>query len=231
MAHPHGNRERTDQARRVLNGAGYRVGGHLKAGKDTKASHRAGGGRNKTEDELLKALPLGLASGSLKGLLGLKNGGMANGGKPKGRADRHGRNALSTAGKTAGPKFTGYSDMAKGGKAKAHKSKAAPKVKISIVQPRQAGPAPVPVPMPQGPARGMGTGLGGAPPMPPQAGPPPGGMPMGLPKPPGMKRGGKADRYANGGKIKYPHMEGGAGGALGRLEKAKDYGTAKKKRA
>ena len=71
-------------------------------------------------------------------------------------------------------------------------------------------PQPVPVP--------MGGGAGGPPPM----GPPPGaaGMmpPPGAGGPPGM---GGPKPFARGGTVK---MDAGAGGGLGRMEKAKAYG-------
>lgn len=73
-------------------------------------------------------------------------------------------------------------------------------------------PQPVPVPM----------GGGGGGPMPPM-GPPPGaaGMmpPPGAGGPPGM--GGGPKPFARGGMVK---MDAGAGGGLGRMEKAKAYG-------
>ena len=80
-------------------------------------------------------------------------------------------------------------------------------------------------------ARKMGAGAGapmpGGPPMPP-GGAPMGGPP-GVPPTMGQKRGGRT--YAKGGKVGpvrvkgVPHLDGGAGGGLGRREKMKQYGT------
>ena len=64
---------------------------------------------------------------------------------------------------------------------------------------------PMPVPVP------AGGPPPGAPPAPPPQMPPGGAPPMGMPTRPGMKRGGKV-----------PQFKGGAGGGLGRLEKAAD---------
>lgn len=73
-------------------------------------------------------------------------------------------------------------------------------------------PQPVPVPVPAGP--------GGPPGMPPGGAPmPPPGM-AGAGGPPPMARGGHA--YKDGGKVK---MEAGAGGGVGRTEKAAEYGA------
>ena len=78
------------------------------------------------------------------------------------------------------------------------------------------GKQPVPVPVPAGGGAPMGAPQGAPPMMPPRGmppgGPPPGAMPpQGMPPRPGMKRGGKV-----------PDFKGGAGGGLGRLEKAED---------
>lgn len=78
-----------------------------------------------------------------------------------------------------------------GGGVKKHHAKPAMKVQID-----QAPPMPPPMPDP-----GAMAGAGG---------PPPGMPPM------GAKRGGSIKRMAGG---KVPHMDAGAGGAKGRLEK------------
>lgn len=88
---------------------------------------------------------------------------------------------------------------------------------VNVIVAPQAAPSPphpVPVPMPAG-----GAPAAAAPPRPPMAPPgagmpPPGGMPPGAGmRPPGaMKRGGGV------------HMEAGAGGAEGRIEKNHEYG-------
>lgn len=131
--------------------------------------------------------------GEKKTKLKLANGGCASGGKPDARLDRKPRAA--------------------GGR-NSHKE---PKVSVNVIN---AGKQPVPVPM-GGP---MGAPPAGAAPMPPhppmappgQPGmPPPGGMPGAMPQRP-FKGGGPVRDKGND----MPHLEGGAGGGLGRLEKA-----------
>lgn len=115
----------------------------------------------------------------------------------------------------------GYADggSVDGGKPKSrHDRKGGATVNVIVAGGGQPQPRPVPVPVPAGrPAMppGGSAGLGAAPPpMPPRpmpGGPPIGGAGMPPPgmRPPGMKRGGAAK------------MDAGAGGGMGRLEKAK----------
>ena len=143
--------------------------------------------------------------GEKKTKLKLANGGCAMGGAPHARMDRKPRAA--------------------GGRNK-HKE---PHVAVNVIN---AGKTPVPMPMPAG---GMGTpprppmmpSPQATPPMAPQRPPmmPPQGAPMagGMPRPPMMNRGGRL-RRSGGGPVKnktieIPHLEGGSGGGLGRLEK------------
>lgn len=143
--------------------------------------------------------------------LKLKDGGEAKGKEPPHRLDRKHR--------------------ATGGRNKAHKE---PKVSVNVIN---AGSKQQPMPMP------MPGGMGPKPPMPmpaPQApaGPPPGAMPPkppmgGAPMPGGMPPGGMPQRpFAKGGpvrsKMDIPHLTGGAGGGLGRLEKAAHEKSRKK---
>lgn len=95
-------------------------------------------------------------------------------------------------------------------KPRGKKGKTEVNVMVAGQQPPQKVPVPVPVPAPHPPMAGPG----GPPPGMPPGAPPPGmgAMPPGMPqKPPGMlKAGGRAG----------PKFEGGAGGGMGRLEKA-----------
>lgn len=99
--------------------------------------------------------------------------------------------------------------FARGGAAK-HKTQ------VNVIVGGGKQPVPVPVPSNAPPTGGMPQGS--PPPMMPPRGMPPSGAPMGGPSTgmmppsrPGMKHGGKV-----------PDFKGGAGGGLGRLEKAED---------
>lgn len=131
-----------------------------------------------------------------------KKAGYVNGGAPKKRLDKPSRVASPV-------------QMARGGHVK-HKKGAKTQVNVIVASKGQPNAAPMPAPAAAMPPRPM-------PPMAPPAGAP--GMPM---RPPGMKRGGKIEP---GEKITMgPKMKGGAGGGLGRLEKAKEYGGTPLKR-
>lgn len=150
-----------------------------------------------------------------------KGGGATKGGMGKARLDKHGssRRALATGG-AAKPK--------KSGKSGNH-------VNV-IVAPGGGGHPPMGgAPMAGGPPMGAKPPM---PPSPPQSAPiaglggPPGGGPMG-PKPPmgppvgaGMRNHGGRTGKAGGGSVSSDY-EGGAGGAMGRMEKIKKYGTKK----
>lgn len=149
------------------------------------------------------------------------------------KGDKKTKIKLSSGGEAKGksPRHTlDRKPRAAGGRNKGHKE---PRVAVNVIN---AGKQPVPVPMP-------GAGMGGPRPPAPMAappapmGPPPGANPMaahppmGGPapgmgmRPNGLHTGGRAKR-AGGGPVRdkdgdMPHLEGGAGGGLGRLEKAK----------
>lgn len=124
----------------------------------------------------------------------------------------HSRIRLADGGACEGLASGGRADkMSRGGHKK--KSKHA-KVQVNVIVPHGGAaptPAPTPVPVP------VRAPMAGSPPVVPSpgGGPPVGlGAPAGPPRPPGMlKRGGKV-------KFSAPELTGGAGGGLGRLEKA-----------
>lgn len=195
-------RHKRKNARKMLTGAGYKSGGHLASEKKM-----IGEAIREHDDQ---------QHGGKKTRLRLRDGGCADGGMPKARADRKGRGM-------------------KGGKA--HTT-----VNVVVAgHPGGGGGQPVPVPVPKPIPVPVNAGAGG-PPMPPGGGGMPGAGPM---PPPGLKRGGRAKapkidsqrdtkggmpagHFKNGGKTKgkFPvPMEEGAGGGLGRIQKAKDYGA------
>lgn len=148
--------------------------------------------------------------GGKKTHLKLKHGGAAKGKTPEARLDRKPRAA--------------------GGRNKGHKE---PKVSVNVInaggkQPMPMPPAPMgaaphaPMPMPPQAAPAGPPPMGGAP-MPPHPMPPQGAMPGGMPQRP-FKGGGPVRS-----KMEMPHLNGGAGGGLGRLEKA--AAEAKRKKA
>lgn len=190
-----GNRKK---ARALLARTGYKSGGHVKGHSDEAADKKL------------------IAREVKKSALKLKDGGCADGGVTKSRADR-----LKRGGKVKGGKTVVNVNIIGGQK------DAAPK------------PVPIPVPMPGAGAPPMPPPGGPGGPMPPDmAGP--GGPPMGL------KRGGRAKasmapkagsqrdkiagmpmgQFKKGGRTRMlVPMDAGGGGAKGRLEKIKNYGA------
>lgn len=190
---------RRKSARAMLTRSGYKQGGHVKAHSD------------EAEDKAL------IKSEMKKAKIKLRDGGYAEGGVPKMRADR----------------------LARGGRPK-HKGKGHTTVNVVVGgQHPQAVPVPKPVPVPV--PVGAGPGAGPVPMGPAANGPAMAGGPPGIPDqgpPPGLKRGGRAPKntgrdpiegmpagqFKKGGrtKAKYPApMEYGAGGGLGRIAKAR----------
>lgn len=194
------------KARSMLSKAGYaKVGGHMK-GDDEKIAT----GVHEHESAM--------HPGKKKTPIRLRDGGVAEGSEPKPRADR----------------------MSRGGHAK-HKGKGHTTVNVMV---GSGHPQPVPVPVPKPVPVPVNAGAGG----PPGAGPmpmPPGGVPDPNAPPMGLKTGGRAKKdkidsqrspikgisdgqFKKGGRTRSKYtapMEDGAGGGLGRLEKAKAYGA------
>lgn len=143
-----------------------------------------------------------------------------------------GANGLSGAHKLKGPLNTEENNLASGGRAKPRADRFArggavnghkagdPKTRISIninaTPPKEDKPDPM---------AALAALAGSAPPPPPPAGGPP--MPMAGGPPPGLP--GMGMGMKTGGKVKSPDMEGGAGGALGRLEKTTDQKRIRRK--
>jgi hypothetical protein len=196
------NHDHTVKAKAMLSNAGYRgrfaKGGHVKH-------------EDEAEDKALLKKEIGKAK------IKLKKGGCAEGGKPRDRADK-----LARGGKTKGKGKDGH-------------------VTVNVINAHGGQKPPMMMKPPGLPMPPPGAGPGGPPP--PGMMPPPG---AGGPPPPGMHRGGRAKKakggridderdekpgmpaghFARGGKTKFPvPMEDGAGGGLGRLAKAKEYGA------
>lgn len=222
-------------ARRMLVHSGYKAGGRIGCKAD-------GGDVGPSDSRAAKQEAAMLAKGKARG------GECAVDGRARGgRMDKKSRGAASAAGPLtsvnpkklnagidATPNDHDKDDYARGGRTK--KGKGGHNIHIVVATPAAGqGGAGAPGGDPKeafkagvmagaqaaqkaggagGPPGGMPGGPPpGAPPGGPPMGPPPGGPPMPPPgmKPPGMmKRGGRA----------MVKMEGGAGGALGRLEKA-----------
>ena len=134
-------------------------------------------------------------------------------------------------GKSAPKRLDHGGKFAKGGRVK-HGKGGKGKVTTNVIIAPQGGgaggPPHPPMMLPPGMKPPMGAGPGGPPMPPPGAGGPP-GMPPGAPPQVGpMKRGGRVKR-ASGGAVKpeavSAKQKGGAGGARGRLDKAKAYGA------
>ena len=134
----------------------------------------------------------------------VKHGGKIDGKKPHSRADKFARGGSAPRGHHAGTKVNiNLSNPAE--KQQAMQAGMMLGKRMAMAGPRPGAGAPMQArgPMPGAPIPGPG----------------PGSMTPGGP-PPMANRGG---RFAKGGKI--PHLTGGAGGALGRKEKIKQYGS------
>lgn len=193
---------RRKAARKKLTGMGYSVGGHMK-GDDEKIAK----GVHEHESALHK--------GEKKTRLKLKDGGCADGGDVKPRADR----------------------MNRGGKSKHKGGHTTVNVVVAGQHPKPVPvpvPKPVPVPVNAGPAGPVGGPPPGAGPMPDPNAPPMGLKSGGRAKGPTFKmdsqrspaRNSSPGQFAKGGRTKMPvPMRDGSGGGLGRLAKAKEYGA------
>lgn len=209
-------RKKRKNARALLSKMGYKAGGHMggKSVSDAKEdAHMIGHAISEHEDQL---------HGGKHARLHLKDGGLAHGGTARHRGDRKSR----------------------GGKKHSHTT-------VNVVVGGHDKPPMPPIMLPPGPPGGPP----GAPPMMPPppdpsmgAGPPPPGMPP----MPGQARGGRTG-YKKGGTVKIdserdkikgmppgqfkrggsvktkPVIDDGAGGGLGRLQKATAYGAKVKK--
>lgn len=186
----------------------------MRSEKMARLKRSAGGSADEREDKAMieKAIRQHEAhdhKGEKPTAIRLREGGAVDGKKAKPRADRKAR-----GGATGKKGHTNIVIVAPQGQG----------------QPQGGRPVPVPVPVPHPVPVPVGPGAGGPPPV--MAGRPmpgpmgaPGGMPGGMPmKPPGMaNRGGRQMHKARGGSVNKPmvEMDAGAGGGLGRIEKAK----------
>lgn len=199
--------EGSAKAKGVLRGAGYARGGGVSPERSKKHPDEA-------EDKKLIKHMVGKAK------IKVKQGGKVDGHKTKMRADKYARGGSVPKGHTKININMGASQadkkeaMQKGVQlgAQLAASKMAGGARPGAGAPMQArGPMPGAAPMPPGAA---GPGGGGVPPT-------------------MQKHGGRT--FAKGGKVGpakvagVPHLTGGSGGGLGRLEKIKDYGTKGKK--
>lgn len=213
---------RRKAARKLLSKSGYRTGGHFTAKEDESQDRKMIAAALKKDEAKDKAMIREAINehddqlhGGKKTRLKLKDGGMAMGMEPKSRGDRKSRG--KKPGKTIVNVVVG-----------AEKPNAPMPAPMMAPHPMMPPPAGVPAPMPPHPM------------MPPMAGRPP--MP-GMP-PQMAKKGGKVDsmrdpvkalepfggtRLKAGGRARkvlkdYP-IDDGAGGGMGRLEKAEAYGA------
>lgn len=204
--------DKSEKAKKVLRGAGYARGGGVGRAKHPDAK----------EDKKLIKKEMRSAK-----IVPKKHGGKVSGEKPKSRPDKYARGGSAPRGHDNGHKGTKVNIMVGAGQAEKQQAMqtgmqlgakmAAAKMQGAGGPPRPMGGAPMQArPMPAPP------GAGGAP------GGNPGGMPQGVP-PTMANRGGRMNRGGKVGPKKVPGVtnisEGGAGGAKGRLEKIKKYGS------
>lgn len=146
-----------------------------------------------------------------------KRGGVVTGAKPRRRFDRAGRHPDAQEDRTlvremvkpAALKSEEKPRYAKGGGVKKGKTT------VNVIVAPQGGGAQRPMPMPSPMPPTMPPAAAGAPPMPPRPAPPAPMTPQPSPQMPMVRK--------SGGRISYP-IKHAAGGARGRLEKAKAYG-------
>lgn len=202
--------DHSTKARGVLRGAGYARGGGVGA-RAKKAVHKHEGHLHKGEEKTK-----------------LKKGGKVDGKKPAARPDKMARGGSKPRGHTKININVGAGQQEKqqamqqgmqlGAKMAAQKMAAAGG---GMGGPRPGAGAPM-----QGRPGMPPPGAGGPPPGAAPGGPPMQRPPMAPPGQPGMKRGGKVGPKRVEG---VPHLTGGGGGAQGRLDKQKEYGTKPKK--
>ncbi len=200
-----------ERATRIVNGAGYKMGGNLGAKNDDREADV------KLIKQAISEHDSQLHPGSHTRIK-LKEGGFADGGMAPARMDQRGR-----SGKGKQPPKSQV-NIVVAGHPGAGAAPGAGAVPPPIMPPPR--PAPPPMPPPRPPMAGApGLPPGGLPPggmvggpgMLPPGAPPPGGLP---PRPMGIKTGGNVGRGGEG----EPAMKAGSGSGEGRLEKARREG-------